>query len=236
MSHTQTTRPDDDLAPDLSDEDRAKARAGERAAMLQRLADIGMDMAEALAEELGERRRAKADEQAGERVSVADLSLAYNRVARAVRQTLALEARLEEGPLTRRPANDHADNNGFYPGSPKWAEWSAIQAKKIRAKIMTVALARTPEQRAAEDEAEYRHHEEHPADGPRAQPLHEELDHGHYHQDRRRDIDVRQLEGRVKGDDRQEVEQHLHGDAAGYANERPRIVADCGATPQEPRP
>ena len=153
MSRAQTTSPTDDLAPDLSDEDRAKARAGERAAMLQRLADIGMDMAEALAEELGERRRAKADEQTGERVSVADLSLAYNRVARAVRQTLALEARLEEGPLTRRPANDHADNNGFYPGSPKWAEWSAIQAKKIRAKIMTVALARTPEQRAAEDEA-----------------------------------------------------------------------------------
>jgi len=145
--------PVDDDAPDLA-EDRVKARAAEREAMLRRLADIGMEMAEALAEELRDRRAAPPD-NAGTRPSVADLSLAFNRVSRAVRQTLALEARLQEGALTRaRAANDPDDNGGYYPGSPKWAEWSAEQARKIRAKIMAVAVSPSSEERAEREAAE----------------------------------------------------------------------------------
>jgi len=89
-------------APDLS-EDRAQARdqrTAEREAMLRRLAEIGMAMAEALADELEEVRAAAPDAE-GNRPSVAPLSLAYNRVARAVRQTLAMETQVTDGENRR---------------------------------------------------------------------------------------------------------------------------------------
>lgn len=62
-------------------------RAERRLVMLDRLAEIGMALAE------GVRRQAQDAEAAGE--APADLSLKFARIARAVRQTLALQARFE---------------------------------------------------------------------------------------------------------------------------------------------
>ncbi len=66
-------------------------RAAERLAMLRELAQIGMGLARDVA------RRAQAPGAAA-----GDLGLAYGRIARAVRQTLALETRLEDGIEVRR--------------------------------------------------------------------------------------------------------------------------------------
>ena len=74
-------------APDLSDE--ARARGAARLAVLAELAEIGMVLARDL------RRQAEAAAEAGQEPP-ADLGLKFARIARAVRQTLALEARLEE--------------------------------------------------------------------------------------------------------------------------------------------
>lgn len=86
------------------------ARAAQRLAMLAELAEIGMDLARALghqgaAEACDETRRG-------------DLALGFTRVARAVRQTLALEARLAEAlaagpaPDARERTNSDTDTSG----------------------------------------------------------------------------------------------------------------------------
>jgi hypothetical protein len=99
-------------APDPDDVDGAttcarcaarEARADEREAMLRELAATGMAFNAALMRELQAVEAAPAED----RPSVAELSLAYNRVARAVRQTLALEIRIEEMAQARlKAAND----------------------------------------------------------------------------------------------------------------------------------
>jgi hypothetical protein len=70
--------------------------AGERLAMLHELAQIGMRLAR------GVEREAEAPEAAA-----GDLALKFARIARAVRQTLALEARIE-GELAARAREDAA--------------------------------------------------------------------------------------------------------------------------------
>jgi hypothetical protein len=81
--------------------------------MLRELADIGMEMARALQAEV----RARAEtvevepvEPAESPRSVAELGLAFSRVSRAVRQTLALEARLEDERLDRERAAKAAED------------------------------------------------------------------------------------------------------------------------------
>jgi hypothetical protein len=66
---------------------------------LQELAEIGMDLARDV-------RRQALEPTADEAARSADLGLIFSRIARAVRQTLALEARLAEdrGKLAERPA------------------------------------------------------------------------------------------------------------------------------------
>lgn len=102
---------DDDaalIAPEPDDpEGRAEARAcaalarSERQpAMLQELAEIGMQMARAVRDEALARAEA-ADEDAApparpSRFGGGDLGLVYSRIARAVRQTLALETRVAD--------------------------------------------------------------------------------------------------------------------------------------------
>jgi hypothetical protein len=69
--------------------------------MLEELAEIGMDLARAVRRQALEQA---ADEPAGaadradpiERIGGGDLGLIFSRIARAVRQTVALEARIEE--------------------------------------------------------------------------------------------------------------------------------------------
>src|SRR5579872_3557516 len=105
--------PDDDL--DDAEEDAAKLRAAERFAMLRELAETGMEMARAL--RLEARAVVEAEPVGGEPPrSVADLVLAFSRVARAVRQTLALETRLETGLEQARQAkasSDHMSRSQF---------------------------------------------------------------------------------------------------------------------------
>ena len=71
----------------------AESRAERHLRLLQELADIGMDIARAV------RAEAMAQEEAAERAPSrfgGDPGLVYSRIARAVRQTLALEARFAD--------------------------------------------------------------------------------------------------------------------------------------------
>jgi hypothetical protein len=79
-------------------------RAAERFAILGELVDIGMEIARAVQGEIRARAEVVEDEAAESPKIVADLGLAFSRVSRAVRQTVALEARLEDGRLERRRA------------------------------------------------------------------------------------------------------------------------------------
>jgi hypothetical protein len=66
----------------------AEARTERHLRMLQDLAEIGMDLARSV--------QRQAHEQAAADLDAAALGLAFSRIARAVRQTVALEARLAE--------------------------------------------------------------------------------------------------------------------------------------------
>ncbi|QUD89203.1 hypothetical protein [Phenylobacterium montanum] len=87
----------DDADPALSP---AEARALRHGRVLARLAEIGMEMAEALGREARARAEAAEAGEAGP-AAAGDPGLAFSRIARAVRLTLALEARLAEGPAER---------------------------------------------------------------------------------------------------------------------------------------
>jgi hypothetical protein len=93
--------------------------------MLRELGEMGMEMARALRAEV--RARAEAADDAGESPrSVAELGLAFSRVARAVRQTLALEVRLEEDRQARALADD---------GASRWTSEAQDAAARVRAAI-----------------------------------------------------------------------------------------------------
>ena len=79
--------------------DAAEARTARQLAMLHELAEIGMQIARAVRDE-ALARAALADEgspQPRSRFGGGDLGLVYGRIAKAVRQTLALETRIAEG-------------------------------------------------------------------------------------------------------------------------------------------
>jgi hypothetical protein len=91
-----------ELAPDgpggRAEAGACAARTERQLAMLHELAEIGMQIARAVRDEAVARAEA-ADEDApaaSSRFGGADLGLVYSRVARAVRQTLALETRVAE--------------------------------------------------------------------------------------------------------------------------------------------
>jgi hypothetical protein len=116
-----------DSSPDRV-EDAAPDRAAERFAMLRELADIGMEMARALQSEV----RAQAVEDAAEPPqSVAELGLAFSRVSRAVRQTLALEARLEDDRLDRERAAKAAEDAQSQSNSEL-----SDRAARVKARLM----------------------------------------------------------------------------------------------------
>jgi hypothetical protein len=90
------------IEPEPDDpEGRAAARTQRQLAMLQELAEIGMQMARAVRDEALARAEAADDEEDApkppSRFGGGDLSLVYSRIARAVRQTLALETRIADG-------------------------------------------------------------------------------------------------------------------------------------------
>jgi hypothetical protein len=74
----------------------AEARRARQLAMLQELAEIGMQMARAVRDEALARTDATAPVPPS-RFGGGDLGLVYARIARAVRQTLALETRVADG-------------------------------------------------------------------------------------------------------------------------------------------
>jgi hypothetical protein len=74
--------------PSCETPDPAAARTERHLAMLAELGEIGMDLAREV--------RRQALDQTGEAPSAADLALTFSRIARAVRQTVALEAKLAE--------------------------------------------------------------------------------------------------------------------------------------------
>jgi hypothetical protein len=85
------------IEPDPGDrEARAQARTERQLAMLAELAEIGMQMARAVRDEAVARAEVVDATAQPSRFGGGDLGLIYSRIARAVRQTLALETRLAE--------------------------------------------------------------------------------------------------------------------------------------------
>jgi hypothetical protein len=78
-------------------EARAQARTERQLAMLAELAEIGMQIARAVRDEAVARTEAVDAAAQPSRFGKGDLGLVYSRIARAVRQTLALEASVAEG-------------------------------------------------------------------------------------------------------------------------------------------
>ena len=92
------------IEPEPDDpEGRAQARTARQLAMLQELAEIGMQIARAVRDEVVARaERAAIEDPPTPRLGGGDPGLVYSRVARAVRQTLALQTRIAEGIETAR--------------------------------------------------------------------------------------------------------------------------------------
>lgn len=100
----------------------AHARAQQRLAMLHELAEIGMRLARRL------------DAQA-EEPDAGDVGLVFSRIARAVRQTLALEARLEAelAGLTRQAAAERERAAEQAARAPYYARGRIVRRAVVRA-------------------------------------------------------------------------------------------------------
>ncbi|HWK44213.1 MAG TPA: hypothetical protein VNT30_05820, partial [Stellaceae bacterium] len=77
--------------------------------MLQRLAEIGMELAEAVGRQALEQAKAASEPAETPRQPGPDLGLVFTRISRSVRQTVALEVRIAEGPLTPRAVSAALD-------------------------------------------------------------------------------------------------------------------------------
>ena len=99
--------------------------------MLRELADIGMEIARAVQGEVRARAEAVEDEATESPKIVAELGLAFSRVSRAVRQTLALEARLEDDRLAREQLAKASEE-----ASAQSNKELSERAAKVRAKLM----------------------------------------------------------------------------------------------------
>jgi hypothetical protein len=104
----------------------AEAWAAERSEMLRELADGGMEIARTV------RRQVRAAES--DVGSVAELALAYSRVARTVRQTLALEVKFEEGPKARNTVSD---------AEAAWRQEVVGAGERLRAKLAAMGFEPT---------------------------------------------------------------------------------------------
>jgi hypothetical protein len=102
----------------------AVARAERHLALLAELADIGMDLAREV--------RRQALDASEDAPSAADLALTFSRVARAVRQTVALEARLAEA-RAEPPVRSVADR------------WRAIRRRRQVEEIVTDIIDNEPD-------------------------------------------------------------------------------------------
>jgi hypothetical protein len=104
--------------------DPASARTERHLALLAELADIGMDLAREV--------RRQALDPSEDAPSASDLALTFSRVARAVRQTVALEARLAE-VQPARPTRTISDR------------WRGVRRKRQVEEIVSVIIESEPE-------------------------------------------------------------------------------------------
>jgi hypothetical protein len=126
-SHTPETSPDHphDRAQPCAHcgASAAEVRDAERLEMLRDLADGGMEISRTV------RRLVRvAEPDVG---SVAELALAYSRVARTVRQTLALEVKFEEGPKARNTVSD---------AEAAWRQEMVGAGERLRAKLAAMGF------------------------------------------------------------------------------------------------
>jgi hypothetical protein len=113
-------------------------RASERLEMLRRLARLGMDLAQAL--------RDRVVEAEGPPANGADPALSFTRVARAVRQSLALEARLEDD---RRALSDRTEAAVAAARAEAIERAAEDLRQQVSARKKTVWTVLTPEIAAA---------------------------------------------------------------------------------------
>ena len=85
---------------------QSEARASRQMRMLQELAEIGMQLARAVGRQIAD--RVPEDPGGGDADLAPDLALVFSRISRAVRQTIALEARLDRQLHEARAAEDAA--------------------------------------------------------------------------------------------------------------------------------
>jgi hypothetical protein len=131
--------------------------------MLRELADGGMEMSRIVRRMARALTEAEPDPQSGESTrSVADLALAYSRVARAVRQTLALEVRFEEGRKAReRPSDAEA----------RWRQEMEVAGERMRAKLAAAGFYPTrPQGYVDPDDTDDEEPRENLADRPERDP------------------------------------------------------------------
>jgi hypothetical protein len=122
-------------APDADPTDPRAQRAAERFAMLRELADTGMEFTRALQRQLRVLTEAEADPGSAEATrSAAEVGLAFSRVARAVRQTLALEVKFEEGPKARNTVSD---------AEAAWRQEMVGAGERLRAKLAAMGFEPT---------------------------------------------------------------------------------------------
>ena len=128
-------------------EARAQARAERQLAMLQELAEIGMQIARAVRDEAAARAEAVDEAARPSPFGNADLGLVYSRVARAVRQTLALETRVAEDIEKARVEHERARVTAL-----RWA--SEERQREIRDYVAEAIEAEAVERKTPEREVE----------------------------------------------------------------------------------
>jgi hypothetical protein len=96
-------------APPEDQPDAAAERAARRFAMLAELAETGMEISRRILVEVRVLSQVETVEDLKLAPTSAELSLAFSRVSRAVRQTLALERKFEEAPKAAKETPEEAE-------------------------------------------------------------------------------------------------------------------------------
>jgi hypothetical protein len=144
----------------LDDEDAArKARAARRFEMLAELAETGMEVSRRIRTEVRALNAVETVEDLKIAPNSAELALAFGRVSRAVRQTLAMEARLEADEIRNAPDEDELRRRRWAAADEARRQWlEADTAKKRAARLeraarkVSVAMALADEDLADADE------------------------------------------------------------------------------------
>jgi hypothetical protein len=115
--------------------DAAAERAARRLAMLAELAETGMEISRRIRVEVRALDQVETVEDLKIAPTSADLSLAFSRVSRAVRQVLAMETRLEAdaAKAASPPDPDEARHRGYARAGEELRAWLAADTARRRA-------------------------------------------------------------------------------------------------------